>query len=162
MAVDLPPDASNVFDKRLTTENYAREVLRWPNGRLAKLDIFSPVDAGSFGNLDDCAKHFVTHLGHLFKSSPPKQLLTHPNAFLTVSKEEMPSQATLVLTYKSSCRWQLEHRSVPVHVELGRSMETSRFGDETEEDVFGRYARNSPTEMVEQDYGMSGSPSAEK
>jgi hypothetical protein len=152
--------AQEACDK--ATESYAKEVLHWPNGRLAKPDIFSPVDAGQFENLGDCTKHFAAHLLDLFRSSPLKQLPTYPHAFLVISKEEMPSYATLVLAYKSRGRWQLEHRSIPVYVEFGQPVESLRFSDETAEEILDRYALDNPTETTEQYHGMSDAPSAEK
>lgn len=167
--IELPPDASDVLDQgtqyalddgkvfayglkdvttdvvqetcNLATESYAKEILNWPNGRLAKPDIFSPVE-GTFENLGDCTKHFVRHLRNLFKSSPPKQVPIYPYAFIAVSRVEISRNLALILAYKSKSHglWQLEHRSVPVKVELGQSADSLRMGDEITEDILDRYA----------------------
>ena len=140
------------------TESYAKQILKWPNGRLAKPDIFSPVyDEGVFDNLSDCTKHFLKHLRGLFKSSPSKQIPTYPYAFIAVSNNEMPSNVTLVLAYKTHDLWQLKHRSIPVEVELGQSVESLRMGDETTKDVLDRSACNSPTKMTTQGCGEAES-----
>lgn len=190
MGIDLPPDASDLFDQgtqyavddgkvfgyglkdvttamvqetcNQATESYAKEVLKWPNGRLAKPDIFSPVDEGVFENLSDCTKHFLKHLRDLFKSSPPNKVPTYPHAFIAVSKNEMPSNATLILAYKSCGLWQLKHRSVPVKVELGQSVDSLRMGDETMKDILDRYAGDSPTKTTAQGCGEAESRPTDK
>ena len=129
MGVDLPPDASDLFDQgtqyafgdgkifgyglkdvttamvqeicNQATESYAKGILKWPNGRVAKPDIFCPVDGGIFEDLDESTKQFHKHLRGLFKSSPPKKIPTYPHAFIAVSKNEMPNNATLILAHKS-------------------------------------------------------------
>lgn len=190
MSIDSPPDASDVFDRgnqyavedgkllgyglkgvttamvqdicNQATESYAKEILNWPNGRLAKPDIFSPVDEGTFEDLGECTKHFVKYLRDLFESSPPKQIPTYPHAFIAVSKDEAPHNATLVLAYKARGLWQLEHRSVAVKVELGQSVDGLRMGDETAKDLLNRYASDGPANTTEQRRGDSDSRSTDK
>ncbi|KAJ5475861.1 hypothetical protein N7475_001590 [Penicillium sp. IBT 31633x] len=121
------------------TESYAKDILNWPHGRLAKPEIFSPVDEGPLDDLGDCFKYFVKQLRDLFDSSPPKQLLTYPHAFIAVSKDEMPNNAILVIAYESCGIWKLEYRSVPIQVELGQFVDSLRMGDESPEDRLDRY-----------------------
>lgn len=178
MSIELPSDAGDLFDKgtqyavddgmvlgyglkdvttamvreicNQATESYAKEILYWPNSRLAKPDIFSPVDEeDTFENLDDCTRHFIEQLRNLFKSSPPKQIPTYPHAFIAISKDDMPNNVTLVLADNSCDSWKLEHRSVPVKVELGQSVDSLRMGDDTARDVLDRYACDSPAKATE-------------
>lgn len=91
MEIQLPPNAIQVFNKgyngfsvdlglifayRLgtvtaamveeiceqVTTSYAKKVLNWPKGRLAKPDIFKAVDEGPFEDLDACCEHFIRYL----------------------------------------------------------------------------------------------------
>lgn len=174
MSIKLPPDASDVLDqgnqyaldnglvsayglKDITTtivqetcnqatESYAKEILGWPNGRISKPDIFSPVNEDThFENLDDCTKHFVRYLRDLFKSSPPRMLPTYPHAFIAVSKDEVPrdeipSHVILVLAYRSHGLWQLEHRSVQLQAKLGLLVSSLTMGDVTAKDILDEYA----------------------
>ncbi|CAL5873124.1 uncharacterized protein PFLUO_LOCUS7393 [Penicillium psychrofluorescens] len=185
MPIELPPGASDVFDqgnqyaldnglvfayglKEVTTaiiqetcnqatESYAKEILGWPNGRLAKPEIFSSVKEDTlFENLGDCTKHFVRYLHDLFKSSPPKMLPTYPHAFIAVSKEEdsrdkIPSHVILVLAHKSHGQWQLEHRSVPLQVKLGLSVSSLTMGDVTAEDILDEYDYDGQAKTTKQE-----------
>lgn len=171
MCIDLPPGAGDLLEQgthyavddgkvlaygfndvaaamvqetcNQATESYAREVLQWPKGRLAKPDIFSPVE-GVFANLNDCTQHFLEYLQDIFKSSPLEQLPTYPHAFIAVSKNNLSSKVTLVLAHRSHGIWQLKSVSVPVEVELGQSVDSLRMGDETTKGILDQYTCDSP------------------
>ncbi|KAJ5126135.1 hypothetical protein N7448_005447 [Penicillium atrosanguineum] len=190
MCIELPPGASGVFDqgnqyadddgkvlgyglKGVTTamvheacdqaiESYTKAILNWPNGRLAKPDIFSPVDEGTFEDLGACTTHFVRHLQDLFDSSPSKQVPAHPHSFIAISKDEVSPNAILVLAYKSHGLWQVEHCLVPVQVELGQSVDSLRMGDETAKDILDRYASDGLTKTTEQASSDSSSQPTDK
>lgn len=168
----LPPDASDLFEKGSryavdsgkvlayglngtsntaiedicdqATETYARKVLNWPKGRLAKPDIFDVVNSqGPFHDIGECTKHFVQHLHDLFKMSPPKQVPTYPHAFCVISAEQARTTVNLVLAYKLHYQWQLQHCSIPVEVELGLSVESLRMGDTTARNILDKFGDNS-------------------
>jgi hypothetical protein len=171
MHLQLPPDASDILEKGnqyalemgevlvyglndttsdavqqicdKATETFAKEVLNWPNGRLAKPDIFKGVTSDSqFKDLGDCLEAFLTQLRNLFQSSPPKALPIFPHAFIVVETKDPKTTdiATVVLAYKSRGNWRLEHCSIPIHVELGQQIDSLRMGDESAERILDMFS----------------------
>ncbi|KAF4447199.1 hypothetical protein F53441_9246 [Fusarium austroafricanum] len=141
-------DVQKVCDR--ATESYAREILDWPNsGRFDKPDIFKADDTeGELKSLEDCTKRFVNHLAGLFQSSPPYDLPTYPHAFIVIDgKAESVKSATLVIAHQpdEGERWQVEHCSVLVHVELGLAVESLRMGDIPEQDLLGQQREKEQT-----------------
>ncbi|RJE26852.1 hypothetical protein PHISCL_00764 [Aspergillus sclerotialis] len=121
------------------TKSYAKEILKWPNGRLEKPEIFKAVDQGPFENLNACCEHFIRYLHAMFNSSPPYQIPTFPHAFIAVSRDDMPSKVVLAVAYQVYGLWKLEHRLVPVNAELGLHIESLRMGDEDPIDLLNNY-----------------------
>ena len=159
--IDLPPGAEDIFDRGqkyalengnilaygLTgvesstvqetcdqaTDSYAREILYWPNGRLAKPEIFSPVQ-GTFEDLDSCAVHFVQYMADVFASAPPKQIPVYPHAFVVISGD---ADATAVIAHQRQGKWLLSQKLLAVRTELGQTLDSLRMGDLNESVVLG-------------------------
>ncbi|KAL6922253.1 hypothetical protein ACHAP8_003725 [Fusarium lateritium] len=172
MNLKLPLDASELFEKAWTqhssdiaevlayglnnttaeaiqqtcdkaTETYAKEVLNWPHGRLAKPDIFKVATSDSqFRDLGDCTEAFVSQLRDILHSSPPKALPVFPFAFIAVDTNESQTfeSVIVILAYKAQGNWRLGHCSIPIHLELGQEIESLRMGDITAQDILDQYS----------------------
>ncbi|KAI1050826.1 hypothetical protein LB507_009295 [Fusarium sp. FIESC RH6] len=128
------------------TESYARKILNWPNGRLAKPDIFE-IHTGDekLEGLDDCVELFVDLLQKTLDSAPEppaqnpaEELPMYPHAFVIVDGRQ-DELVTMVVAYEIEQGWKVEHCLVPVDVELGMAVESLRFGDITEEEILDQF-----------------------
>ena len=128
------------------TESYARKILNWPNGRLAKSDIFE-IHTGDekLEGLDDCVELFVDLLQKTLDSAPEppaqnpaEELSMYPHAFVIVDGRN-DGLVTFAVACETEGGWKIEHCLVPVDVELGTTVESLRFGDITEEEVIDQF-----------------------
>lgn len=119
------------------TESYARHILYWPNGRLAKPDIFEPVNSDTtFEDIGACVEHFFHQLQTLLDANPPKMLPTYSGAFVAISREGLPTESTLVLLHKPhEQEWRVDCVQCPIEVELGLTVSSLTMVDETAENV---------------------------
>ena len=119
------------------TESYARKVLKWPDGRLAKPEILEPVGGNTaFEDINSCLRHFVQHLEASLDLDSSKMLPILPEAFVVISKSD---HASLVLLHKPGEQtWRADCVQVPIEVELCLTATSLMMGDETAVDVFGR------------------------
>lgn len=131
--------AQSICDE--ATESYARVTLHWPKGRLAKPDIFHVVDDASkpFKTLEECAEHFIQHLQSLYETSPPKQLQTYPHAFVALTQKGDADTAILAMAYEVDGEWRMDHRTIPIHNELGLEVSSLCLGDTSAEDILRQY-----------------------
>lgn len=122
------------------TDSYARKVLYWPNGRLAKPEIFEIVDSQTpFEDISACVQHFVHHLRTLLESNPPYMLPTYSEAFIATSKNVLPGRTTLVLLHKPDGQeWRVDCVKCPIEVELGLTVTSLTIVDETAANVLER------------------------
>lgn len=120
-------------------ESYAKNVLNWPNGRLAKPDMFAPVSESSPENVADCAEYFVQHLNGLYPPEKGRELPIYPHAFVVIYKREPSNSVIVVVARHEDETWCLKQRSVPIDVELGMSLASLRFGDIIKEDFLNRF-----------------------
>lgn len=121
------------------TETFAREVLKWPHGRLAKPDIFTVSVKRGVDSVEQCAQHFTRHLTDLYKTVQSRELPTYPHAFVVITEEQLPSKAVVVLANQANDAWHLEQRLLPVNVELAMQLESLRLGDITKQDILDHY-----------------------
>ncbi len=133
------------------TESYAKQVLNWPNGQLAKPDIFIPASESSPENVAQCAERFVQHLNGLYPLEKGRELRTYPHAFVVICKGKLPDTVLVVIAYQENETWCLKQRSVPIDVELGLSLDSLRFGDITEEDILNKFKNDETEEVHERD-----------
>lgn len=87
------------------TELYTTSTLNWPNGPLAKPEIFNPVDEGSFNSIDACAEQFFKRMRELIESTSARAFPMYALAFVVVSKHELPDKVTLVVADDSDGNW---------------------------------------------------------
>ena len=137
-----------------------RKILNWPNGRLAKPDIFEVhTGDGKLKGLDDCIELFVNLIRKALDSTPQapagnpaEELPMYPHAFIILDGQN-DGYVTLVLACESEEGWKVEQCLVPVDFELGMTVESLRMGDITEEDVlvqFGDAKRPDNTQYGEE------------
>lgn len=124
------------------TESYAKKVLGWPSGRIAKPDLFEAATKSSFNDIGQCVEHFVEHLQKLYESTTDKLLSTFPHAFAVFSKDH-PSDATLVVAYEDN-GWSLGQCLIAVDTQLGQTVDSLRMGDLSGEDILEQHP--SPTD----------------
>jgi hypothetical protein len=134
-----------VDDKQLrqvceaATDSYAREILKWPNGRLAKPEIFKVDGQAACKDISDCVQRFLDCLQTLLKSQPPRMLPIYYKAFIAASKDDPPGRTTLVLFHKPQGEeWRADYVGCPVRAELGLTVTSLTMGDEAVEDVLER------------------------
>lgn len=172
MSIGLPDNASEVFNRSCSfnvdnsailayslaevtskslnkicdraTESYARNVLNWPNGRLAKPNIFAAASQVELKDVEQCAKHFVQHLHTLYQSEPCKELPIYPFAFIVISKADLPENAIAVLAYQENEVWRLGKRLIPIETRLGLSLESLRMGDISQQDIMNEFRGTEP------------------
>ena len=92
-------------------ESYARQVLNWPRGRLAKPKIFhEPVAAP--GGMEACVEHFFHHVGALLECRPgerARELEVYPFAFVVFDQDGPPDQVKVVVALNSEDdQWSLD------------------------------------------------------
>jgi len=134
-------------------ESYARKVLNWPKGRLAKTTIFDHTATVS-ESLEACAAHFIRLLSQLVKRASPDQqktLAVYPFAFIFVEQEHPVDQVTVVLAVASeqSGDWRLCPCRIPIEVELGSQLDSLRMCDVTAKDLVALYSGSSPLSAIE-------------
>ncbi|KAJ5156107.1 hypothetical protein N7492_008910 [Penicillium capsulatum] len=121
------------------TESYAKEVLNWTGDESDKPKTFTPVNDGPFQTLNECTEHLVRHLQGSFEPSPPRSLPTYSHGYVAFSRKNQSTIATLVLPYWARGPWRISHRPIPIHTELGMTVESLRMGDAFERDVLVQY-----------------------
>lgn len=124
------------------TESYARKVLNWPNGRLAKPDILTAASETSLKTVDECAEHYITHLRDLYQLEETA-LSTYPHAFVVISKDCLPDNAATILACEKDGKWSFEQVALPIEVELGMSLENLRMGDISTQDILDKHGEGS-------------------
>lgn len=134
-------------------ESYARKVLNWPKGRLAKPTIFDQTTTIS-ENLEICAAHFIHRLGQLLEQASPdrqKTLPVYPFAFIFVDQEPPGEKVTVVLAVanEQSGDWRLYPCRIPIEVELGSQLDSLRMCDVTAQDLVALYSGSSPLSATE-------------
>jgi len=134
-----------VDDKQLrqlceaATDSYAREILNWPNGRLAKPEIFELDSQAALTDISACVQRFIDRLQTLLESQPPRMLPIYYKAFITASKDNAPGRTKLVLFHKPQGeQWRVDCVECPIAIELGLTVTSLTMTDETVEDVLER------------------------
>jgi len=134
-------------------DSYARKVLNWPSGRLAKPTIFAKTTAIS-ESLEACAAHFMDRLSRLLERASLDQdriLPEYPFAFVFVDQECPLDQVTVVLAVanEESGDWRLCPCRIPIEAELGSQLDSLRMSDVTGQDLAELYGVPSPLLTVE-------------
>lgn len=129
-------------------ESYARQVLRWPKGRIAKPIIFDTPSTAS-KDVDACVQHFIYHLDHVIDKPPHeehKDLAVYPFAFVIFGRANYADKATVVVALESEDgKWRLCPCRMPIDVDLGQQLDSLRMGDIATQDLVTRYGDYMPS-----------------
>lgn len=127
-------------------ESYARQVLYWPHGRLAKPSIFQN-SAITSDSLEACVEHFILHLERLIdgksREESSRELETYPLAFVVFGDhhEDSPDRVTVVVALQSEDddRWSLDTCRIALDVYLGQELDSLRMSDISTQDLVSSY-----------------------
>ncbi|KAI7214136.1 hypothetical protein KC333_g6174 [Hortaea werneckii] len=145
-------------------ESYARQVLGWPKGRLAKPSIFRESTTRP-GNIQACVTQFVHHIGQLLERKAHEdsnELEVYPFAFVVFDHDDPSSQVTVMVALKGEDdQWSLESCRIPLEVQLGQKLDSLRMGDISEQDLVSSYGISSPPATAQQPRSSSSQTSSQ-
>ncbi|KAI6851747.1 hypothetical protein KC338_g8939 [Hortaea werneckii] len=145
-------------------ESYARQVLGWPKGRLAKPSIFRESTTRP-GNVQACLTQFVHHIGQLFERKTHEdsnQLEVYPFAFVVFDHDDPSSQVTVMVALKGEDdQWSLESCRIPLEVQLGQELDSLRMGDISTQDLVSSYGISAPPATAQQPRSPSSQTSSQ-
>jgi hypothetical protein len=145
-------------------ESYARQVLGWPKGRLAKPSIFGESTTRP-GEIQGCFAQFVYHLGQLLERNAhedSKELEIYPFAFVVFDHDDPSGQVTVVVALKSEDdQWSLESCRIPLEVRLGQELDSLRMGDISTQDLVSAYGISTPPATAQQSRSSSSQTSSQ-
>ncbi|GAB1739784.1 hypothetical protein NU219Hw_g4721t1 [Hortaea werneckii] len=145
-------------------ESYARQVLGWPKGRLAKPSIFRESTTRP-GNIQACVTKFVHHIGQLLERKAhddSNQLEVYPFAFVVFDHDDPSSQVTVMVALKGEDdQWSLESCRIPLEVQLGQELDSLRMGDISTQDLVSSYGISAPPATAQQPRSSSSQTSSQ-
>lgn len=130
-------------------ESYARQVLNWPHGRLAKPSIFQNTVIAS-DSIGACVEHFILHLERLVDEKSheesSRELDVYPLVFVVFGDhhEDSPDRVTVVVALQSEDgdRWRLDTCRIALNVDLGQELDSLRMGDISTQDLISSYGNS--------------------
>ena len=132
-------------------ESYARQVLGWPKGRLAKPSIFREPTT-SPGDIQSCVTRFFHHIGQLLERKAhedSKQLEVYPFAFVFFDHDDPSGQVTVVVALNGEDdQWSLDSCRIPLEVQLGQELDSLRMGDISTQDLVSSYGISTPPATI--------------
>lgn len=131
------------------TETYARSILHWPEGRLAKPDVFKPVEKTGFTSIEECASHYIQYIDSVLESSP-QDMPEYPEGFIVLSEDQLPDKAALVLAYQLGEDWFMDYRLIPIDVKLAMEVCSVRMVEKETIEVLDEYRADGEESLADQ------------
>lgn len=134
-------------------ESYARQVLGWPKGRLAKPSIFrKPVTIP--GDLGACVKHFIHQISRLLarkSNGDAGKLEVYPLAFVVFNQDDPADRVTVIVALDSEDdHWSFDSCTIPLKVLLGEELDSLRMGDISTRDLVPSYGSSTQPSEAQQ------------